>query len=371
MPDAAPVSASAAVSTLRLVVERDAIARNYRRLQDLAPTAEIAAVVKADAYGLGAAALAPRLAREGCRTFFVASIEEGAQLRRALRDAEADIWVYNGYRSEERAAFVEHRLGAILNHPGDLDAFAAAPAGPCAIHLDTGMNRLGFAAEEAEALIAAPERLAALDLRLILSHLACSEETGNPMNAAQRTAFAALAERLPPRARLSLANTGGALLGEAYHFDMVRPGVALFGATADPDAVHGFEPVVRLEAPVLQLRRLKPGDAVGYGASYVADAPRLAATVAAGYADGLPRAFAGAGYARLGGAETPVLGRISMDLTVLDVSDPKAEAAARAGAPAIFLGADLARQARAAGTLPYELLTGLSRRAARVYEGAS
>jgi alanine racemase len=350
----------------RLVISLDAVARNYQTLAGRAPGAETAAVVKAQAYGLGAAQIARRLLREGCRSFFVATPEEGADLRRAFGGGEAEIWVLNGYRVETRGLFTEHRLGAILNGATDLDAALKAPPGPVALHVDTGMNRLGLAPVDAAAL--SGDQLDALDVRLVMSHLACSDDPGSAMNAAQRKQFEAVAGQFPG-VRRSLCSTGGVLLGPEYHFDLVRPGIGLYGATANPGEDHGLEPVVRLEAPVLQLRQLESGDTVGYGAAYVADRPRLTATVAAGYADGLPRALSGSGYARFNGAKAPVLGRISMDLTVLDITD--CESAVRDGAPAAFLGEDLDVVAQIADTLPYEILTGLGRRAARIYEDAS
>jgi len=350
----------------RLVVDLDAVARNYQTLAVKASGAETAAAVKAQAYGLGAAQVARRLVREGCRSFFVATPEEGADLRRALGGGEADIWVFNGYRADLRGLFLEHRLSAVLNCDADLAAALEAPAGAVALHVDTGMNRLGLAPERAAALTSDQRDM--LDLRLVMSHLACAEDEGAAMNAAQRERFQAVAEQFPG-VRRSLCNTGGVLLGPDYHFDLVRPGIGLYGATAKPGQDHGLAPVVRLEAPVLQLRTLQPGDSVGYGATYVADKPRLAATVAAGYADGLPRALSGSGYARIQGSKAPILGRVSMDLTVLDVTD--CEDDVRAGAPAEFFGADLDAVAMTADTLAYEILTGLGRRAARVYEGAA
>jgi alanine racemase len=350
----------------RLVINLDAVARNYQSLAGRAPGAETAAVVKAQAYGLGAAQIARRLLREGCRSFFVATPEEGAELRRALGGGEAEIWVFNGYRTDTRGLFMEHRLGAILNCDADLDAALQEPPGAVALHVDTGMNRLGLSPGQAAALTS--DQLESLDLRMVMSHLACSDDLGAAMNAAQLKRFEAIAGHFPG-IRRSLCSTGGVLLGPDYHFDLVRPGIGLYGATAKPGEDHGLEPVVRLEAPVLQLRQLEPGDTIGYGATHVADRPRLAATVAAGYADGLPRALSGSGYARFNGAKAPILGRVSMDLTVLDVTDCEDEV--RAGAPAAFLGGDLDAMAQIAGTLPYEILTGLGRRAARVYEGAA
>ncbi|MCH8490281.1 MAG: alanine racemase [Oceanicaulis sp.] len=362
-PEAAPPMGLSA----RLVIDRDALARNFQALRKLAGGAETGASIKADAYGLGASALAPRLAREGCRTFFVATPDEGAELRRALGGGEADIWVLNGYDPAARQLYVDQRLGAVLNQARELADFAQGPTGPCALHLDTGMNRRGLPARDAQALIAAPGVLDNLDLRIVMSHLACAEDPAHAMNAAQRTHFMALADRLRP-ARLSLANTGGVMLGADYHFDLVRPGIGLYGASASLDVPHPFEAVVRLEAPVLQVRAVSSGESVGYGASFTAPRDMLTATAAVGYGDGLPRALSGKGFARIGQARAPLLGRVSMDLVVLDVTDCEAEL--RAGAPAVFLGADLTETARLADTLPYELLTGLSARPARVYEGA-
>ena len=350
----------------RLVIDLDALARNFQNLAARASGAECASVVKAEAYGLGAAPVARRLLREGCRTFFVATPEEGADLRRALGGGEADIWVFNGYRAGMRALFLEHRLGAVLNCASDLEAALAAPAGPTALHIDTGMNRLGLEPRQAMALGA--DQTGALDLRLVMSHLACSEELDTTTNKSQLERFLAISDRFPG-VRRSLSNTGGVLLGTDYHMDLVRPGIGLYGATAAPGVECGLSPVVRLEAPVLQLRELKPGDTVGYGATYAADRPALAATVAAGYADGLPRALSGRGYARIAGVKAPILGRVSMDLTVLDVTD--CEDLARSGAPAEFFGADLDALASLAGTLPYELLTRLGQRPGRRYEGAA
>ncbi len=350
----------------RLLVDREAIARNYTRLAARAPAAETAAVVKADAYGLGAPSVARRLAREGCRTFFVATLEEGADLRRSLGDGEAEIWVFNGYAPAQRAVFVEQRLGVVLNSTAQLDAFLEAPSGPCALHVDTAMNRLGLTMEEAGALADSPGALADLDLRMVMSHLACAEDPRAALNARQREAFAQLAGRFPA-ARASLSNTGGILLGEAYHFDVTRPGIGLYGATAADGAPDWLEPAAVLEAPILQIREVAAGQAVGYGASYVADRPRLTATVAAGYADGLPRALSGRGYARVAGHKAPLLGRVSMDLAVIDVSECAAEA--REAGAAQFFGADLHDLAARADTLPYELLTGVGPRVSRSYGG--
>ena len=349
----------------RLVIDLDAIARNYAALQALTPKAETSAVVKANAYGLGAGPVARRLAEQGARTFFVATVEEGAAVREALGDPLPDIWVFAGYRAKDRPLYVKHRLGAILNQPGETTQFRAAPTGPCAIHIDTGMARLGYGAGDISGLLNALQNL---DVSMIMSHLACSEDAASTQNLRQLERFTALTNALP-ETRLSLANTGGVLLGERYQFDVTRPGIGLYGATADLDADTPFEPVVKLEAPILQLREIDAGDTVGYGATYVAHSPRLVATVGAGYADGLPRALSGAGCARIAGLRAPILGRISMDLTTIDVTGLEHEIAQ--GAVPEFFGPDLYQAAALDGTLPYEILTGLGARAERIYKGAS
>ena len=349
----------------RLVIDLDAIARNYAALQALTPKAETSAVVKANAYGLGAGPVTRRLAKQGARTFFVATVEEGAAVREALGDPLPDIWVFAGYRAKDRPLYVKHRLGAILNQPGETAQFRAAPTGPCAIHIDTGMARLGYGAGDISGLLNALQNL---DVSMIMSHLACSEDAASTQNLRQLERFTALTNALP-ETRLSLANTGGVLLGESYQFDVTRPGIGLYGATADLDADTPFEPVVKLEAPILQLREIDAGDTVGYGATYVAHSPRLVATVGAGYADGLPRALSGAGCARIAGLRAPILGRISMDLTTIDVTGLEHEIAQ--GAVPEFFGPDLYQAAALDGTLPYEILTGLGARAERIYKGAS
>ena len=342
----------------RLHVDLDAVASNYESLSTLAPTSAMAAVVKADAYGLGASDVAKHLTKNGCAHFFTATAQEGADLREAV-GAGATIWVLNGFEARQIERFAKARLSPVISTPDQAAAFSAsALPNPFAIHIDTGMNRLGLAMG-AIADMALNGRSPAL----VMSHLACSEDANHPMNAAQLDRFLAVSARFPDANR-SLSNTGGVFLGTDYHFDLCRPGIGLYGATALPGQDHGLTPAARLEAPILQLRELQPGEAVGYGASFTADRPLLAATIAAGYADGLPRSLSNTGWGRLGESKAPILGRISMDLTVLDVTPVKA--AAQIGETVSFFGADLDALADAAGTLPYELLTGIGGRVERV-----
>jgi alanine racemase len=352
----------AAIARARLTIDLDAVAANWRALDALsAPAVETAAVVKADGYGLGAAEVGRALAAAGARSFFVALAEEGAALREALGPGPA-IHVFAGLMLGDAELCRAFDLVPCLNSPAQMAAFAAAlPGRPCALQLDSGMNRLGL--EPAE-LAAAPDLVRRLAPVLAISHLACADEPSHPMNAAQAQAFAALAARLPG-VRLSLAATGGILLGPDFHFGMIRPGVGLYGGLPFAEA----RPVVSLALPVIQVRDVAMGEAVGYGAAWTAAAPSRIATVAAGYADGLLRAVGEGGLSLYaGGTPCPVVGRVSMDLITVDVG-----ALAEVPDALEILNArqtvdDLAR---AAGTIGYEVLTSLGGRYERVYKGAA
>lgn len=346
-------------------MDLDAIARNYRTLCDLAGTTQVAGVVKADAYGLGAARVAARLAEEGCRTFFVATAREGEALRQALSGVAAEIFVFHGYWPGERGRIVSAGLMPVLNTVAQLRAFRADGGGACAIHVDTGMNRLGLPAEEADALITDASGLAGLDLRLVMSHLACAETPDHPKNATQLERFATIVSRLPP-CRASLANTAGILLGEAYHFDLVRPGIGLYGAHPANTSGGPFQPVVAIEAPILQLREIAAGETIGYGARFTADRAMLTATLALGYADGFLRAASPGAAGQIANTRVPLLGSVSMDLSVVDVS--RVPGRLQPGDKVRFLASALNETAAAGGTIGYELLTRLGRRLTRVYE---
>jgi alanine racemase len=347
----------------------DALCANYRLVRAAAPGAECAAVVKCDAYGLGAVEVARALAaREGCATFFVAYPEEGAALRRALGDARARIYVLNG-TGRDPALLREWELTPVLNNPEDAAIWAAAaPGAPAALHIDTGMNRLGCD----PGLLAGLRDVDGLSVTLVMSHLACASDPAHPMNAMQRSRFEAAAAMFR-QARRSLAASAGVLAFPAWAYDLVRPGVALYGANpfdhprAD-GAEAGLKPVARLTAPVLQMRDIDAGESVGYGADFRAPRAMRLATVALGYGDGFLRAGGGRGAAILGGARAPIVGRISMDLITLDAS---AAGDIAPGARAEFFGPSMPIEAAAAaaGTAPYELLTGLGPRVRRIYRG--
>lgn len=318
-------------------------------------------MVKADAYGLGAATVGPALAAAGVRTFFVALAEEGAALRESVGPGPA-IHVFAGLMPGEASLFREADLIPCLNSPGQAVDFLRHLAGrPCTLQVDTGMNRLGFEPAELDAVM--PD-LGRLGPALVISHLACADEPDHPMNAAQVAAMTDFAGRLPGLRR-SLAATGGTLLGAPYHFDLVRPGVGIYGGLPFGAA----EPVVSLALPVVQVREVSAGEAVGYGAAWIAAGPARIATVSAGYADGILRTLGDGGFDLFAdGVRCPVVGRVSMDLVTVDVTD------AETIPPALDIlgprqGVD--DLARAAGTIGYEILTGLGRRYERVYKGGS
>jgi alanine racemase len=351
-----------AIARARLTVDLDAIVANWRALDALSgPSVETAAVVKADAYGLGAAAVGPALARAGVRSFFVALAEEGASLREALGPGPA-IHVFAGLMPGDAELVRAFDLVPCLDSPAQLGDFARSlPGRPCALQLDSGMNRLGLEPAELAAAAGLLPRLAPM---LAISHLACADEPAHPMNAAQAAAFTAAAAALPD-VRLSLAATGGILLGPDFHYGLTRPGIGLYGGLPFAAA----RPVVALALPVVQVREVAPGEAVGYGAVWTAPRPSRIATVAAGYADGLPRALGGRGLALYAGkARCPLVGRISMDLITVDVSD----------LPEVPDALEILNEfqtidtlAAAAGTIGYEILTSLGARYDRVYKGSA
>lgn len=351
-----------------LTIDLGALSDNYRRLCERAPASEVAGVVKADGYGLGAAEVAPALWWAGCRQFFVAHLDEGIALRRHL--PEATVYILNGLASGGESETESAGLIPVLNHPGELAAFAAYAKGrgrrsPAALQIDTGMCRLGFSAAEIEH--AEPTQLGALTLTLVMSHLACAEERDHPMNHEQRTRFERLRAKLPA-ASASLANSSGIFLGPDFHYQLCRPGVALYGVNPTPDRPNPMAPVVTLEAPVLQVHEVGEAGSVGYGATHTTRKGARIATVPVGYADGYLRSAGNRALARIGGREVRVVGRVSMDLITLDVSDLPPDAV-RPGTMALLIGGPdgLDRLAEAAGTIGYEVLTRLGSRFARRY----
>jgi alanine racemase len=348
----------------RLTVRLPAIVANYRTYRRVAGPAAVAAVVKADGYGLGAGRVAPALAAAGCDTFFVARLEEGVALRNAV--PRARIIVLDGAAPDAIAALLTHRLVPALNSLADIAAWGAAARASRAVldavvHVDTGMNRLGLSPEELSILSGtSAQRLAGLNLMLVMSHLACADDAGADaaMNARQLSRFRDALAMLPP-APASLAASSGTMLGMDYHFDLVRPGVALYGANPQAGAENLMQTAAVVTGKVLQVRRIDTGDSVGYAATFRAKRPSMIATVALGYADGIPRAASNRGAAAIHGVIAPFAGRVSMDLLTLDVTGMTVEP----GDEAEIIGdtVTLMQAADAAGTNAYEILTRLRR----------
>ncbi|WP_339745750.1 alanine racemase [uncultured Maricaulis sp.] len=349
----------------RLVIDLAAIQRNFAALKRLAPSAQAGAVVKANAYGLGASRVVPALADAGCRTFYVAHTTEGREAREALAGREADIFVFNGFWPSELESLREARLFPVINDLHQLHQLRElAPDLPCAIHFDTGMNRLGLGPNATRSLMDNPDWLAGLDVRQLMSHLACSHEPAHPLNARQLERFSAVRDHYSD-IPASFANSGGIMLDPRYHFDILRPGLALYGGHPAPGQDDPFAPAVRVEAPVLQVRTIRAGDCAGYGATFTAEREMQIATVATGYADGLLRACGNGGFGRIGGVKVPIIGRISMDLTTLDLSDVTEPVTP--GDWVSFLDGDIEPMAQAAQTISYEFLVRLGLRFQRVY----
>lgn len=336
-----------------LDIDLAALCANYRRLALATPKAAAAAVVKCDAYGLGAEAVGRALRRrENCRTFFVAYSEEGAALRTTL-GPDAEIFVFNGPFPEFLRTYSDFNLTPVLNSLDQATLWAAEMGGaPAALHIDTGMHRLGVP----PAVLGAVRAINSLNITLVMSHLACASDVSNALNERQRTAFSSLAEQFP-NARKSLASSGGALIGEQFGFDMVRLGVGIYGVSPLDDGASGIAPVATLTAPVIQVHSMKAGETVGYGASFTARRNSALATISLGYGDGYPRSASNMGAAFLAGVHCPIVGRVSMDLIVLDITD--APVRPKTGDRAEFFGPNLSidKAAGACGTIGYELLT--------------
>lgn len=362
----------------RLTIDLGALAANWRRLRDRAAPAECAAVVKADAYGIGIEPAVRALWAAGCRTFFVAHLSEAAGAKASA--PEATVYVLNGVLPDTASRFRELGVRPVLGSMADVqDWIRSGQRQPAALHVDTGMNRLGLSMQEARDL-AGGDLVGRLGPMLLMSHLVAAESPAHPVNARQVAAFGEL-RRMFPSCPASLANSSGIFLPGSPGQDLVRPGYALYGGNPTPGTSNPMQAVVRLEASIIQLRALEPGETVGYGAGWTARRPTQLATLSVGYADGYPRAGGRTdetdesrldrGAALVGGHLCPFVGRVSMDLVVIDVTDAPPEAARR-GAPATLIGdgLDLDEVGRRAGTIGYEVLTSLGRRYARRYEGA-
>lgn len=352
-------------TTARATISLSDIAANWTSLSAMDGAGEVGAVIKANGYGPGAEKVARTLADAGCKTFFTATISEAAEIRSYVGDVP-EIIVFHGITDAEIDLAKQHRLLPVLNTLHQLRCWrmhGLVEIAPAILHFDTGMNRLGIRPEDVPAVT---EMLDGRDVSLVMSHLACADEADNPLNAAQRDAFIDLAAHWP-EARRSLANSAAMALGPDYMFDLTRPGIALFGGGVAMPPGTALSPALTLEAPILSVFMAPKGASTGYGATRRFGRIRRLATVALGYADGFPRASSNAGFAYIGGQRCKIVGRVSMDLLTLDVTDLTCMIAP--GMMAEFIGpnADLETQAVEANTLGYELLTGLGRRIARVW----
>jgi alanine racemase len=361
-----------------LSIDLDALAANYDLLREESRDALCAAVVKADAYGLGLEPVATRLAAAGCRHFFVAQLAEAISLDRCLESLCPDrsIYVLNGPDPGTEDEFEIHRAIPVLNSPQQIDLWSShakrrGARRPAVIHLDTGMSRLGLTGREVQDLASDPDRLQGLDIRYVMSHLACAEEHAQPLNLEQQRRFDEL-RALLPAAPASLANSSGIFLGPEFRYDLVRPGASLYGISPMPDESNPMKQVVNLKGKIIQVRIIDTNMTVGYGATHRVARPSRIATVAVGYADGYPRQLGNRGHGYIGGTLVPIVGRVSMDLTTFDVTDVPEDLVQ----PGMMLDLindshtvdDVAREAE---TIGYEILTNLGNRYERHYIGAT
>jgi alanine racemase len=375
-----------------LTVDLGAILANYRLLAGRAAPAQCGVAMKADAYGLGAAMIAPHLRRAGCTHFFVATVDEGLALRQQLPafDQGNRIYLMNGLPPGAERDIAGGDLIPILNSLTEIErwhAFTrATTARPAGLQFDTGLNRLGLGREEALRLIGDPRLLDGLDIALVMSHLACADDPEHPANRTQLGRFRDIADNLklpsnlklpgvksPARTRplFSLAASSSIFLGADYHFDLVRPGAGLYGINPVMGAGNPLRPALRLQAKILQLREVDLNMTVGYGASHQVRGPSVLATIGVGYADGIFRSLGNRGSVFVAGQRAPIVGRISMDLITVDVGHLP-QSSCQPGMTVDLIGPDQSIDdlARDAGTIGYEILTNLGTRFQRRYSGA-
>ncbi|MBT4711228.1 MAG: alanine racemase [Alphaproteobacteria bacterium] len=372
-----PIS-SAAGGAVR--IDLGALGANWRLLVETAAPATCAAVVKADAYGIGMAPVASTLAAAGCTTFIVASLNEAVALRGVL-GAAATILVLNGLLPGTAKDTQAHGIVPVINDLAQLQEWQNLAQGsdsvlPTVLHADTGMNRLGLTPEDVGVVSNEPERMTGLDLKLVMSHLACADDPDNPKNNAQLLEFLRQKAALMP-ASASMAASSGIFLGPGFHFEIVRPGLALYGGNPTPNAPNPMAEVVQIKGKIVQVRDVDSPQTVGYGAAFPVTKPSILATVAVGYADGILRALGdkkdGKVWGSIGGVSVPVVGRISMDLLTVDVTEVATDAA-HPGAWVDLIGGDamsLEDAAAAAATIPYEILTSMGARYHRQYVGGA
>src|SRR5580698_6144886 len=372
-------AAALADATGVLTVDLDAIVANWRKLEKTAVPAECAGVIKADAYGCGAVPVAKALAAAGCKTFFVATLDEARAVRAAVPSSAA-VYVLNGFFQNCGEAYAKIDVQPVigdLNELAEWDVFCRRSgwAGGAAIHIDTGMNRLGLTLTEAQGIV---PRINAGDhgITLVMSHLACAETLNHPLNGKQVATFREIAS-LYSGVPSSLSNSSGVYLGAQFQFDMVRPGAALYGVNPTPEADNPMQAVVDLKARIVQIRNVEKGESVGYGGTWTARRPTRLAIVAAGYADGYFRAGGSNDGTRgaevvIAGKRCPIAGRVSMDLMAVDITDLEKNAVRRGHLVTLIgEGITVDELAHHFGTIGYEVMTSLGPRYARVYKGGA
>ncbi len=361
------------MSSTCLTIDLDQLAKNWQTFQQAykqkGSSKTIGAVVKADAYGLGAERVVRRLWDEGCRIFFVAHACEGAVVAQSLNSSKADIYVFHGCRPGQEEVFSAHHLIPILNSFDDVERWArfAQKSGfnRSGLHVDTGMNRLGFSKAGFQDLCSDPDLLDSLNISLIMSHLVWADEPEEPLNLQQKTVFDELMGLCPPglaKVPLSMANSAGVLNGADYHYDVARVGIGLYGGNPFSGQPNPCQPVVTLESEILQINELATAQSVSYGACWQAERPSRIATLAIGYADGLLRHSGQFGHVALHGQLAPIVGRVTMDLTMVDITDIDG-GDVKVGDRAEIVGKTITVDdlATAAGTIGYEVLTNFGR----------
>lgn len=353
-----------------LTIWRDHILNNYAYCDNLSSGAECSAVVKANAYGMDIDQIAPALFNDtGCKTFFVANLAEAGKLRQAV--PEAIIYVLGGILPSHIPYYIAHNIRPVLNDLAQIRAWADCQDSnrpTCAIHFDTGINRLGLTNAERETFFNDSALQKKLNVALVMSHLACADTPDHPMNQQQLNDFKTIRKYFPDTPA-SLANSGGILLGPEYHFDMVRPGLILYGGNpTNRNLPEPIKSVFQIDGTILQLRKLEAGQAVGYDATWTAEKPCHIATINIGYADGYPQLFGNCGWAYLKNTKVPIVGRVSMDMITLDVTDINPELVKVGGMVELIGGHITLEMASEVSTLSqYEILTGVGDRYQRIY----
>ena len=364
------------ISNSFLEINIDSIIHNYQLINNKVGNTECAAVLKADAYGMGASVIAKALDKAGCSTFFVATIDEGIELRACFSKNENQIAVLSGLLEGSEDIFYSNKLTPVLNDTEQIKKWAIYNkqkkiSAPSILHIDTGMNRLGLTINELYDIIKNPTELKELHVEWIMSHLACGDQPRDIMNEKQLSVFLNAKKEIP-NVKASLANSAGVFLGKSYHLDMVRPGIALYGSGSGSIPSKPLKQVIKLYSRILQIRTLSTGASVGYGASYrVSEATRVA-TVGLGYADGYLRSLSNCSWVFFNGLRLPVIGRISMDYITIDITQIASEKI-KTGDFIEIIGDKFTLDdlATVANTVPHELLTRLGTRHHRIYRNTN